>query len=470
MIHPIILSGGSGTRLWPLSRALYPKQLQPLITDHSVLQDTVRRASGPGFAAPTVICNEDHRFIIAEQLRAIAIEDFEIVLEPEARNTAAAVAVAAITTIRVNPDAILLILPSDHSIADDEGFAAIVAQGAKLSADGYLVTFGMKPDRPETGFGYIECGAPIGSDDDCFEISRFVEKPGLAKAEECLASGRYFWNSGMFMCKAHVLYNEMKVHCPALVELCEMAVADARQDLDFTRLAAEPFRNVNSISFDHAVMEKTDIGAMVPAEIAWSDIGSWKALWEISGKTEDDNVAHGDVLSIDNRQSYLRSDGPLVAAIGLDNLIVVAMDDVVLVVPKDRAQDIKSATEELARLGRPELSGHNRVYRPWGSFQELDSNEGYKVKRLTILPGARLSLQMHEQRAEHWVVVSGTATVTRGTETSDLQANQSTYIPVGVQHCIANNGEEDLHIIEVQTGGYLGEDDIIRIDDVYGRR
>jgi len=372
-------------------------------------------------------------------------------------------------TVKANPGATLLILPSDHSIANDAGFGEIVALGAKLTASGHLVTFGIKPDRPETGFGYIECGATLGIDDKCFEISRFVEKPDLVKAEQYLASGKYFWNAGMFMCQASTLYDEMKVHCPALMALCEAAVNGARQDLDFTRLDGEPFVKIKPISFDHAVMEKTDIGAIIPADISWSDIGSWKALWEIGAKTEAGNVSQGDVLSIDNRQSYLRSNGPLVAAIGLDNLIVVAMDDVVLVVPKDRAQDIKKATDELARLGRPELTGHSRVYRPWGYFQELDSNDGYKVKRLTVYPGARLSLQMHEQRAEHWVVVSGVATVTRGAETNDLQANQSTYIPIGVQHSIANNGTEDLHIIEVQTGSYLGEDDIIRFDDIYGR-
>ena len=469
-IHPVILSGGIGSRLWPLSRSLYPKQLLPLASDESLLQTTVKRVAGDArFAAPVMVCNEEHRFIIAEQLRSAGVAPQRILLEPEGRNTAPAVTAAAIDLLAQSPDALMLVMPSDHVIGDVAAFLAAVEIAATAARAGALVTFGITPTGPETGYGYILQGAALDGVDGCFGVTRFVEKPDQATAESYLATGGYAWNSGMFLFAASAFLAEMRAHDPAIAEACDQAVQKGREDLDFFRLDATAFRSATKISIDEAVMEKTDHAAVVPVDIGWSDIGAWSALWSIATPDADGNVLAGDVIAEDVTGSYLRSEKPIVAALGLDNVVVVATDDAVLVAAKDRAQDVKTLVERLSREGRSEHHSHTRVYRPWGHYQTVDIGDRFQVKRLTVRPGGRLSLQRHAKRAEHWVVVHGTARVTRDDKTFDLGENQSTYIPIGTVHRLENPGEEPLDIIEVQSGSYLGEDDIVRLDDVYGR-
>jgi mannose-1-phosphate guanylyltransferase/mannose-1-phosphate guanylyltransferase/mannose-6-phosphate isomerase len=469
-IHPVILSGGSGTRLWPLSRAAYPKQLMPLVSDGSLLQETVQRVGDQGrFAAPLLICNDEHRFMVAEQLHQDGVVPDRIVLEPVARNTAPAAAAAAVLLAADDPDALMLLLPSDHHIGDTARFLAAVDAAAAAARQGALVTFGMAAERPETGYGYIRRGAALAGADGCFQVDRFVEKPDLATAQSYLDDGHFAWNSGMFLFKAAQLIAEMERHAPAVVAAARAAVAKAVTDLDFVRLDASAFADAPSISIDYAVMEKTDHAAVVPAEMGWTDVGSWGALWDIAARDGDGNTLIGDVIATDSRNSYVRGDGRLIAVVGVEDLIVVDTADALLVAPRAKAQEVKAVVDRLKAAGRSEQLHHRRVYRPWGSYESVDAGERFQVKRLTVKPGGRLSLQKHAKRAEHWVVVSGTATVTRGNEEFDLTENQSTYIPVGTVHRLENRTSEPVHLIEVQSGSYLGEDDIVRLDDQYGR-
>ena len=468
-IHPVILSGGSGTRLWPVSRSLYPKQLLPLATDRSMLQETLLRVAGPDFAAPLVICNAEYRFIIAEQLRELGITPAAILIEPVGRNTAPAVAAAARFLARDSEERLMLVLPSDHLIADGDAFRRAVATAAQAAASGMLVTFGMTPDCPETGYGYIRRGDPVDGAEGCFAVSSFVEKPDRTTAEGYLADGGYVWNSGMFLFKADVFTAELTRLSPEIANSCRQAVDNGQDDFDFFRLSEEAFTACPSLSVDYAVMEKTNRAAVVPAALGWNDIGSWAALWESGAKDAGGNTLLGDVVVHDVRGSYIRSDGTLVAALGIEDAVIVVTDDAVLVTTLDRAQDIPLLVKELAARGRSETDAHTRVYRPWGYYQTVDIGPTFQVKHLMVKPGAKLSLQSHDKRAEHWVVVSGTAEVTHGADILHLGPNQSTYFPRGTKHRLANPGEEPLRVIEVQSGSYLGEDDIIRYDDDYGR-
>jgi len=476
-VHPVILSGGAGTRLWPLSRELYPKQFFPLASDLSLLQETARRVGEPTrFAPPLILCNHEHRFIVAEQLREAGIKAQDIVLEPLGRNTAPAAAVAALilaAQARGAVDPLMMLLPSDHVIADQESFLAAVDSAIPAAAEGAIVTFGMTPHRAETGYGYVERGmffeAAGQALDGCFRVSRFAEKPNQATAAEMVDSGQWFWNSGMFMASAATLLGEIERFAPEVLSACRDAVNHATRDLDFLRLNAEAFTRAPSISLDYAVMEKTDRAAIVPADFGWSDVGAWSALWDAGMKDSAGNVFHGDVITQDVRNSYIRSDHRLVAAIGLTDCILVVTDDVVLAAPKERAQDVKALVETLRAQGRTETVSHSRVYRPWGFYESIQDGDRYQVKLITVYPGSRLSLQRHRQRAEHWVVVNGTARVTRDEESFLLHENQSTFIPLGAIHRLENPGTEPLRLIEVQSGPYLGEDDIERIEDSYGR-
>ena len=469
IVHPVILSGGAGTRLWPVSRTLYPKQLLPLVSERTMLQETVRRVAGKGFAPPVVVCNEEHRFLIAGQLRELDIAPSRMVLEPVGRNTAPAAAVAALLLAGDDADAVMLLLPSDHVVEDVSGFLAAVETGLAAAANGALVTFGIPPTGPETGYGYIRRGAAYAGAKGCFRIARFVEKPDLEEARRLVRAGDYHWNSGMFLVRAGRYLEELERLKPEMVGCCRRAVAGAVEDLDFLRLEAEAFSGIEPLSIDYAVMEHTEAAVVVPADMGWSDVGSWSALWEIGAKDGDGNVVLGDVITDGTTDSYIRSEGRLVAALGLDNVVVVATDDVVLVVRRDETQNVKKVVEALARAGRPEHSVHTKVYRPWGYYQSIDAGDRFQVKRLHVNPGQKLSLQMHHHRAEHWVVVSGTAKVTRGDETFLLNENESTYLPLGVKHALENPGDAPLCVIEVQSGDYLGEDDIVRFEDRYGR-
>jgi mannose-1-phosphate guanylyltransferase/mannose-6-phosphate isomerase len=468
-IHPVILSGGAGTRLWPLSRALYPKQFMALAGETSLLQQTAARVADPArFAAPLVVCNDEHRFLVAEQLRARGISASGILLEPVARNTAPAACVAALRLAEQDPGALMLLLPSDHYIADRDGFLQAVARAAGAAAEGWLVTFGVTPDRPETAYGYIRRAEALAGH-GCHRVARFVEKPDLKTAEGYLAGGDYVWNSGMFLFAAGRLLEEIARLEPDMLDACREALDKAAVDLDFLRLDPAGFARAPAASIDYAVMEKTDRAAVVPVEIGWTDVGSWDALWQVSATDEAGNALEGDTIAVDSRKTYLRSEGPLIAALGVENLIVVATADAVLVCPLDRAQDVRALVQRLDAAGRDEHQVHTKVYRPWGCYQGIDAGDGFQAKRLTIKPGASISLQRHRHRAEHWVVVQGVAEVTRDGEVFTLEANQSTYIPPGTKHRLKNPGHDTLHIVEVQSGDYLGEDDIERFEDLYGR-
>ncbi|MFI4914050.1 MAG: mannose-1-phosphate guanylyltransferase/mannose-6-phosphate isomerase [Steroidobacterales bacterium] len=467
MLVPVILSGGAGTRLWPLSRELYPKQLLALTGRYTMLQETVRRLVGIEAAAPLVVCNDAHRFLVAEQLRSIGCTPSAIVLEPAARNTAPAIALAAHAALAADTgDSLLLVLPADHVIRDLTAFQQAVAIAAAAAVHGQLVTFGVVPSAPETGYGYIRRGKLTGG---AYHIAEFVEKPEFARAQQYVSSGEYYWNSGMFLFRARRYLEELEKFAPEIASVCRASFAGAVRDLDFTRVDAGAFAACRSESIDYAVMEKTTDAVVVPLDAGWSDVGSWAALHAASDSDAQGNVLRGDVLAQDTSDCYIYAESRLVAAVGLTEHVVIETKDAVLVAPKNRVQDVKKLVARLKTEGRYEHSLHREVFRPWGSYDSIDKGERFQVKRLCVRPGGVLSLQMHHHRAEHWVVVSGTARITRGEEVFLLEENQSTYIPVGVRHRIENPGRIPLHIIEVQSGGYLGEDDIVRFEDRYGR-
>tara|TARA_R110002110_G_scaffold168566_4_gene370080 strand:+ start:3852 stop:5285 length:1434 start_codon:yes stop_codon:yes gene_type:complete len=469
MIYPVILSGGVGSRLWPTSRALYPKQLLPLVSERAMLLETAMRVSAGGdFAPPVIVSNDEHRFIIAQQMHDAGLSSLVHILEPEGRNTAPAAAAAAAFVQARDPKGILLILPADHHIGNIDAFRDAVSEGAALAAEGKLVTFGVPPSGPETGYGYIKRGARLPGASG-FAVERFVEKPDGETAQSYLAAGGYDWNAGIFMFRADRILDEMRVHCPEIAACAAEAVAKGAPDLDFLRLDPRSFAKCPSDSIDYAVMEHTADAVVVPVDMDWSDIGSWSALWEVGEKDENGNVLAGDVFAQDTQDCYIRAESGLVATIGVENLVIVETGDVLLVAARDRVQEVKTIVNRLAKDGRTEHRAHSRVHRPWGFYESLDSGERHQVKHLMVHPGASLSLQMHHHRAEHWVVVKGRAQVTVGEETKLLEENQSTFIPLGMKHRLANPGTEPLSIIEVQSGDYLGEDDIVRFDDVYGR-
>jgi mannose-1-phosphate guanylyltransferase/mannose-6-phosphate isomerase len=469
VIVPVILSGGSGTRLWPLSREAYPKQFLPLVDQRTMLQNTVLRIVGLADThAPLVVCNEEHRFMVAEQLRAVGIQPAAVILEPAGRNTAPAVAVAALHAQRESVDPILLALPADHVIADIEGFRAAVRQVAPHAEAGRLITFGIVPTAPETGYGYIKAGAPV-DDSGVRVVERFVEKPDLATAQQYLQSGAYSWNSGMFMFRASAFLAELERFAPAMLAACQTALASGRADADFLWLDRKAFAACPKDSIDYAVMEKTDQAVVLPLTVGWNDVGSWSALWDVGERDPDGNITRGDVIAVDTHDTYVDAAARLVATVGVDDLVVVETADAVLVATKDRVQEVKAVVDRLKAGQRPEGRNHRKVYRPWGYYDSIDLDRRFQVKRIMIRPGACISSQMHHHRAEHWVVVSGTARVRRGDEEFLLTENQSAYIPVGVPHRLTNPGKIPLEIIEVQSGSYLGEDDIVRFEDVYGR-
>jgi len=468
-IIPVILSGGSGTRLWPVSRASFPKQLWPLTSERTLLQETAGRAQGEGFAPPIVVCNQEHRFLIAEQLRAIGIENARIVLEPVGRNSAPAIAAAAVLAVKDDPDAVLWMMVADAAIGDVAALHASLGVAAAAARAGSIVTFGMRPSGPETGYGYIEQGAPLAAAPGAFAVARFVEKPDAATAARLVADGRHLWNSGMFVFTARTLLDEMETYAPEVMRAVQRAVAGQRADLDFIRLDVEAFCASPSISLDYAVAERTNRAAVVPADIGWSDVGSWGALWELGSKDADGNVAVGDVLLEAAKNCYVRSDGMLAAVVGLEDAVLVVTEDAVLAMHRDHAQDVKTVVDRLKAAARHEAVAHNRVYRPWGFFESLIQGDRFQVKRLVVAPGRRLSLQKHFHRAEHWVVVEGSALVTRDAETFLVRENESVYLPLGCVHRLENPGKIPLTLIEVQSGGYLGEDDIVRLEDTYGR-
>lgn len=466
---PVLLSGGSGTRLWPLSREAYPKQFIPLIGEHSLLQQTALRLRGlPGADTPLVVANEEHRFVVAEQLRQVGAAPAAILLEPMGRNTAPAIAVAALQAMAGGEDPVLLVLPSDHVIRDEAGFRAAVLAALPAAEQGALITFGIVPTVPETGYGYIKAAAATAGG-DVRAVERFVEKPDLATAESYLASGEYFWNSGMFAFRASRYLEELGRTQAAMVEQAREALARGRRDSDFLRLDRDAFAACPSDSIDYAVMEKTNAACVLPIDVGWNDVGSWSALWEVAEQDGDGNAHRGDVLAQDCRNTLALGDKRLVALLGLEDVVVVDTDDAVLVAHKDRVQQVKDIVSRLKKAERPQATWHRKVYRPWGSYDSVDNGARFQVKRIVVKPGAALSLQMHHHRAEHWIVVSGTARVTCDDRVFTLSENQSTYIPLGSRHRLENPGKMPLELIEVQSGSYLGEDDIVRFEDQYGR-
>jgi mannose-1-phosphate guanylyltransferase / mannose-6-phosphate isomerase len=470
-IHPVILCGGSGTRLWPMSRGGYPKQYLKLTGDRSLVQQTALRvASVPHTVAPIMVSNSEQRFIVAEQLRKIGIKPASIVLEPVARNTAPAIAAAALAALQNDPEALLLVLPSDHVIQNGEAFVKAAQAAAQIASDNRLVTFGIEPEGPNTGYGYIRRGASLAGNDSAYKVAAFIEKPNLAKAEGFLKEGGYYWNSGMFMLKASTFMEELHRYEPEVARQAEAALAAAQRDADFIRLDEQAFAASPNISVDYAVMERTERAAVVAAaDLGWNDIGAWDSLADIAKQDEQGNVALGDVFTHDVKNSYVRAEYRMVAAIGLENVIVVETADAVLVVNRNRTQDVKKVVEWLNASGRKESVTHRKVQRPWGSYEGIDEGDRFQVKRIIVSPGSQLSLQMHHHRAEHWIVVKGTALVENGDKEILLAENESTYIPLGEKHRLTNPGKIPLELIEVQSGTYLGEDDIVRFEDTYGR-
>ncbi|MGY8883815.1 MAG: mannose-1-phosphate guanylyltransferase/mannose-6-phosphate isomerase [Pseudomonadales bacterium] len=459
---PVIMAGGSGTRLWPLSRAAHPKQFLRLHGEDTMLQATVKRLSGLDIQSSITICNEEHRFFVAEQLREID-KLGSIILEPVGRNTAPAIALAALT---VKDDPLLLVLAADHVIQDEAAFNAAVVRAIPLAEAGKLVTFGIVPSEPDTGYGYIKRGNDFG---EGFTVDEFAEKPSLEVAQGYISSGEYYWNSGMFLFRASSYIEELNKFRPDILEQCKASVMDVKADLDFLRINKETFESCPAESIDYAVMEKTSQAVVVSMDAGWSDIGSWSSLWDISEKDGDGNSTHGDVILHNTHNSYVKTDERLVAAIGVNDLVIVSTKDALMVAHKDSVQDVKIITANLKARSRREWELNHEVFRPWGKYDSIDSGDRYQVKRITVKPGAKLSVQMHHHRSEHWVVVSGTARVTNGESTFLLAENESTYIQAGIVHALENPGKVDLELIEVQTGLYLGEDDIVRFEDIYGR-
>jgi len=466
-ITPVVMAGGSGTRLWPLSRALYPKQFLKLGQDETLLQQVFRRLEGLSLSNPLVICNEEHRFLAAEQLRAMGELNHNILLEPQGKNTAPAVALAAFAALRSDPEAVLLVLASDHIIQEKAAFQHVVEQALPLAQRGELVTFGIVPSHPETGYGYIKQGTPI--DGGAYKVERFVEKPQASVAEEYLVEGGYLWNSGMFVFKASTYLNELERQRPEIYAACKAASSAESPDMDFIRVNAEAFAECPDESIDYAVMENASSTAVIPLDAGWSDIGSWSALWEVTEQDVDGNATVGDVIAQNTQNSYLYAESGLLATVGLQDIVVVQTKDAVLVADKASIQDVKSIVNTLKTENRPECRSHREVYRPWGKYDSVDAGQRYQVKRITVKPGEKLSVQMHHHRAEHWIVVSGTANVTIDDQTRLVTENQSVYIPVGSVHALENPGIIPLELIEVQSGPYLGEDDIVRFEDRYGR-
>lgn len=470
MIYPVVLSGGSGTRLWPLSRAALPKQFLPLVTDKTLFQETLLRLNGvPDLAPPLVVCNADHRFLAAEQLREIDIQPLSLVLEPVSRNTAPAVALAALAALEQSQDAMLLVLPADHLIQNGAAFHAAISHAVELAQQDKLVTFGITPDSPSTGFGYIERGQALGQSGDSYAVARFVEKPDADTAQRFLDSGQFFWNSGMFVFKAAVYLQELQQFVPEMYAAAQAAWRGGKHDLDFSRVDEAAFAASPSDSIDYAVMERTRSAAMVTADIGWDDVGSWDALAEAIPGDADGNVLRGDIFAPQTKNTYIRAESRMVTAIGLEDMVIVETPDAVLVAHKDFSQNVKQAVEYLKQAERSEHLVHRRVYRPWGYYEGIDLGKNYQVKRIVVNPGQKLSLQLHHYRSEHWIVVAGNAKVTVGRANRLLHANESIYIPVGIKHRLENIGETPLYLIEVQTGAYLGEDDIVRFEDVYQR-
>ncbi|WP_076408043.1 mannose-1-phosphate guanylyltransferase/mannose-6-phosphate isomerase [Shewanella sp. UCD-KL12] len=484
MILPVVMAGGSGTRLWPLSRQRFPKQFLTLDGEDSMLQATLLRLSGLDNQAPLIICNEEHRFSVAEQLRAAQLKHSGIILEPVGRNTAPAIAIAALQALKSGQDPVLLVLAADHVIKDEAAFCQTLASATALAEANKLVTFGVVPTKAETGYGYIKRGSAFSAanqdasalDKTPFTIDRFVEKPDLETAKHYLKSGDYYWNSGIFMFKASVYLTELKNHQPEIYSACELAIANTQSDLDFIRIDRNAFEACHADSIDYAVMEPlcndkstSSKAIVVPLDCSWSDVGSWHSLWEVSNKDPQGNAIRGDVIANNTRNSYIHAQDKLVTTIGLEDMVVVETKDAVLIAKQSDVQQVKAIVEQLDQEQRPELMQHKQVYRPWGKYDAIDAGERFLVKRISVNPGEKLSLQMHHHRAEHWIVVSGTAKITKGDEELLLSENQSTYIPIGMVHSLENPGKLPLELIEVQSGSYLGEDDIIRFQDKYGR-
>lgn len=469
-IIPVLLSGGSGSRLWPVSRERFPKQLLNLCGDRTMIQETALRVGRDfGFADPIVICNQEHRFAIAEQLQEVGIRPTELVLEPFGRNTAPAAAVAARLAARRDPQALVLLLPADHAILAPDAFRAAVATGAVAAQQGKLVTFGIQPTSPETGYGYIEKGEPVSGADGAFAVKQFAEKPKLDVAQAYLAGGRHLWNSGMFLFRADRFVAELERHAADALAAADASIAAARVDLDFLRLDPEAFARAPNISIDFAVMEKTDSAAIVPCDIGWTDVGAWSALWDIAEKDGGGNAVLGDAILVDASNNLVRGEVGLTALVGVKDLVVITTDDAVLVADRARVQDVKAVVDRLKAEGRTERLDHRRTYRPWGYSHLVHAAPGFQVLRLTIRPGHKISLQKHDHRAEHWVVVQGEAQVTLGEERRVVRVNESVFIPAGIPHRLENDGDTDLCLIEVQTGAIISPDDILRIEDHYGR-
>ncbi|QCZ93588.1 mannose-1-phosphate guanylyltransferase/mannose-6-phosphate isomerase [Salinimonas iocasae] len=465
-MKPVILAGGSGSRLWPKSRAALPKQFLALTSEQTMLQETLSRLEGVDAREPIVICNDSHRFLVAEQLRQRGIAHGGILLEPVGRNTAPAIALAALHALQSDADETLLVLAADHLIKDKTVFQQSVKKAEQLAQAGYLVTFGIVPDCPHTGYGYIKASQEL---DTGFVVEQFVEKPDMSTAKEYVDSGNYFWNSGMFMFKAGRYLEELEKYHPDILDICKRAIETETQDLDFIRIDADTFATCPDDSIDYAVMEKTEKAAMVPLDAGWSDVGSWSSLWDVADKDDNGNAVVGDAILEDVHNSYINAEGRLISVIGLDDVVVVETKDAIMVANKNKVQDIKKVVNRLKEEKRPEFEFHREVFRPWGSYDSIDNGARFQVKRITVKPGEKLSVQMHHHRAEHWIVVSGTASVTIGENTRMVTENESTYIPIGEVHALENPGKIPLELIEVQSGAYLGEDDIVRFSDRYGR-
>lgn len=476
LITPVIMAGGSGSRLWPLSRGAYPKQFLRLGSKHSMLQLTALRLHGLDISDPLVICNEEHRFIVAEQLREIKLLTNNIILEPVGRNTAPAIALAALTAakkkdaISDNKEPLLLVLAADHVIHDESSFRSAVMAAIPYAEAGKLVTFGIVPTTPETGYGYIRRGETLNESQDAFSVFQFVEKPDLTTACHYVENGEYYWNSGMFLFQASRYLDELKKFRPDILSACEDAVGEVDLDLDFIRINRDSFDACPDDSIDYAVMEKTSDAVVVPMNAGWNDVGSWSALWEISDKDEQGNVHHGDVLTQGGHNNYVFAESSLVTTVGVNDLVVVQTKDAVLVAARDHVQDVKKIVEQIKLCDRKEHYVHREVYRPWGKYDSIDEGERYQVKRLSLKSGERLSLQLHHHRAEHWIVVQGTAKVTCGEKTLLLGENESYFIPLGTKHSLENPGKIPLEVIEIRSGTYLEEDDILRFEDKYGRK